>query len=111
MIPTMSLLLPHIEPLVSQLVRRFQPRRIILFGSYAYGTPHEESDLDLLLVISDPPSRQKAWKIATELSHSSPVPLQLVFMRPEEFEETKEIVGGLAYPAYQEGKILHEASS
>jgi len=111
MTPTTSQLLPHIEPLVLQLVSRFQPRRIILFGSYAYGTPHEESDLDLLVVVSDPPSRQTAWKIATELSHSSPIPLQLVFMRPEEFEETKEIVGGLAYPAHHEGKILHEANS
>lgn len=103
--------LTHIQPLVLQLVRRFQPRRIILFGSYAYGTPHEESDLDLLVVVSEPPSRQEAWKIATELSHSSPIPLQLVFMRSEEFEETKEVVGGLAYPAYHEGKTLHEANS
>jgi hypothetical protein len=36
------------------------------------------------------------------------LPLQIVFMSPEEFEETKEVVGGLAYPAYQRGKILHE---
>ena len=67
MTPTTSQLLPHIEPLVLQLVSRFQPRRIILFGSYAYGTPHEESDLDLLLVVSNPPStrllsvRRQRW--------------------------------------------------
>lgn len=110
MVLTSSQLLPHIEPLVLQLVGRFQPRRIILFGSYAYGTPHEESDLDLLIVVSSPPSRRQAWKIATALSLSSSVPVQLVFMSPEEFEETKEIVGGLAYPAYHAGKILHEAN-
>ena len=30
---------------------RFQPRKIILFGSYAYGKPHNESDVDLLVIM------------------------------------------------------------
>jgi predicted nucleotidyltransferase len=34
-----------------EIARRFQPERIILFGSYAYGTPTEDSDVDLLVVM------------------------------------------------------------
>src|SRR5258706_16379839 len=34
-----------------QIAKRFQPDRIILFGSYACGTPHEDSDVDLLVVM------------------------------------------------------------
>jgi predicted nucleotidyltransferase len=34
------------------IAAEFHPERIILFGSYAYGTPHEESDVDLLVVMS-----------------------------------------------------------
>jgi predicted nucleotidyltransferase len=34
-----------------QVAERFQPDKIILFGSYAYGTPHEDSDVDILVVM------------------------------------------------------------
>src|SRR5436853_4138031 len=34
-----------------QIAERFQPEKIILFGSYAYGTPHEESDVDLMVIM------------------------------------------------------------
>jgi predicted nucleotidyltransferase len=34
-----------------QVAEKFQPDKIILFGSYAYGTPHEDSDVDILVVM------------------------------------------------------------
>ncbi len=34
-----------------QVAERFQPEKIILFGSYAYGTPHEDSDVDILVIM------------------------------------------------------------
>jgi predicted nucleotidyltransferase len=34
-----------------RIAERFEPDKIILFGSYAYGTPHEESDVDLLVIM------------------------------------------------------------
>ena len=40
-----------IEDVVGQIVARFQPEKIILFGSFAYGHPHPESDVDLLVVM------------------------------------------------------------
>lgn len=103
--------LPDVRPLVRQIADRLHPRKVILFGSYAYGEPHEGSDLDLLVVVSDPPQRREAWRLASELGKGYPVPLQIVFMSPEEFEETKEVVGGLAYPVHQWGKVLHEEDS
>ena len=38
----------QIQALSEQIVEQFQPDRIILFGSYAYGTPNEDSDVDLM---------------------------------------------------------------
>lgn len=106
-----SIALPDIRPLMQSLVERFRPQKVILFGSYAYGEPHEGSDLDLLVVVPNPPQRREAWRVATELGKQCPTPLQIVFMSPEEFEETKDVVGGLAYPAHHWGKTLHEAHS
>ena len=39
-----------IEALAAQIARLFEPEKIILFGSYAYGSPDEGSDVDLLVV-------------------------------------------------------------
>lgn len=41
-----------IQQIISVLKERYQPERIILFGSYASGTPHRDSDIDLLIVKS-----------------------------------------------------------
>ncbi|MGC2692443.1 MAG: nucleotidyltransferase domain-containing protein, partial [Desulfobaccales bacterium] len=40
-----------IQELCDRIVREFQPERIILFGSYAYGNPTPDSDVDLLVVL------------------------------------------------------------
>lgn len=95
----------EIQQLVRRSVARFRPTRIILFGSQAYGEPHEDSDVDLLVVLRHPPSRHEAWRVAHELAPHLPV--QLVFMSVEEFEESKDVVGGLAYPAHHWGQVLY----
>ncbi len=43
-----------IQELIAQIADKFQPERIILFGSYAYGIPRPESDVDLLIVMETP---------------------------------------------------------
>lgn len=56
--------LDEIQGIVQKIVDRFRPKKIILFGSYAYGKPQEGSDLDFLVVVPQPPSNREAWKIA-----------------------------------------------
>ncbi len=43
---------PHVANLVRCIVEEFHPERVILFGSHAAGTDHEESDVDLLVVMN-----------------------------------------------------------
>jgi predicted nucleotidyltransferase len=50
-----------IEQFSSSLVRQFQPKRIVLFGSHAWGTPTPDSDVDLLVVL---PFEGKVWRMA-----------------------------------------------
>ncbi len=40
-----------IDQLAAEIIARFHPQKIILFGSYAYGIPKPESDVDLLVVM------------------------------------------------------------
>lgn len=102
--------LEDIGEILQQIEERLQPQKVILFGSYAYSQSHEGSDLDLLIVTPHPPSHEEGWKAAWELSEHSPAPPQLIFMSTEEFEETQDVVGGIAYPAHHWGKVLHDAN-
>lgn len=43
-----------IRELISRIASQFHPKQIILFGSYAYGKPRPESDVDLLVVMDTP---------------------------------------------------------
>ncbi len=42
-----------LKGMTRRLVAEFQPRQIILFGSHAWGQPNEDSDVDLLVIVSD----------------------------------------------------------
>ena len=58
-----------IHALVHRIVDEFHPQRIILFGSYAYGRPRPESDLDLLVIMHTPLSEsQQAMQIRRHLN-------------------------------------------
>ena len=48
--PTNKTLPAAIRAITDKIVREYKPEKIILFGSYAWGTPHEDSDVDLLIV-------------------------------------------------------------
>src|SRR5438046_6109321 len=65
------------------IAEEFHPDKIILFGSYAYGTPHEDSDVDLLVVM--PPGNQnQAVRIQWRLA--APFPVDLIVRTPKEMK-------------------------
>src|SRR5579859_6344233 len=64
------------------IAARFHPDKIILFGSHAYGTPHADSDVDLLVVMPARNQLDQAYKI--RLALTAPFALDLVVRTPEE---------------------------
>lgn len=63
-----------------QVAERFQPDKIILFGSQAYGTPHADSDVDILVVMPARNQLDQAVKIRWEFP--APFPLDLIVRTP-----------------------------
>lgn len=63
-----------------QVAQRFQPEKIILFGSYAYGTPHADSDVDILVIMPCRKQLEQAFKI--EVACDPPFPLNLIVRTP-----------------------------
>jgi predicted nucleotidyltransferase len=99
----------QIREVAKRIVESFKPRRIILFGSYATGTPTEESDLDLLIIKdSDVPSRQQNRKVR-EMLYDLRIPVDVIVKTTEEFQTYKDIVGTVIYPENKFGKVVYES--
>ena len=83
-------------------------RRVILYGSRARGTASPESDFDVLVVEADPVFKWNEIRRLRQVMRDLPHPVDVWVMGEREFEETKNVIGGLAYPAYKYGIVLYE---
>ena len=99
-----------IKKMVKRITKECQPKKIILFGSYAHGEPTEDSDIDILIVTQRRLNHEETYKIRREFLRDFSVPVQLICVSDEEFTETKDIIGGITYPASKYGEILYEKS-
>jgi len=100
--------LPGIQKIVQQIVERFHPRKVILFGSYAYGKPTEDSDVDLLVVMETEGNPiHTAARIAASVDH--PFPLDILVFRPSDLQASFERKGVFATEVMTRGVVLYEA--
>ena len=106
--------MPLAESLLQEIVRRVlevvKPDRIILFGSAARGEMTPDSDIDLLVLERSPKEpRRQSVRLRNALQGLG-YPFDVIVMATERFEETKDVIGGLAYPAKKYGLILYDAA-
>jgi predicted nucleotidyltransferase len=66
------------------IAEEFHPDKIILFGSYAWGTPHKDSDVDLLVVMPAYNQHTQAVRILWRLA--APFPVDLIVRTPKEMK-------------------------
>jgi predicted nucleotidyltransferase len=98
----------EIEEIVRRIVERFDPERIILFGSHARGTAGPDSDVDLLVVKQVDGSRRQ---LATEMDLALwglPVPADIIVVNPDEYERDRDQIGTIVHPAHAGGRVLFE---
>ena len=101
----------HLERIIAQMVlrivERFDPERIILFGSAGRGEAGPDSDVDLLVVMPIQGSRrEKAVEIGVAVN-DIPVPKDIFVTTPEDFKWRKNIVGTIERPAAREGRLVY----
>jgi len=106
--------LPLTEDLLQEIRRRivhtFAPVQVILFGSYAEKRATVESDLDLLVVTEQPVKREERIARMQGLFQDLPLPVQVITISRTEFEESRDVIGGIAYPAAKYGSVIYEKS-
>ena len=97
-----------INEVVSRIASKFNPDKIILFGSYANGTQNEDSDLDLLIVQdSDLPLQKRGLDIRLALIGTK-IPMDILFYTKSEFEQEKSSDFSFLHSAIKNSKILYE---
>jgi predicted nucleotidyltransferase len=89
-----------------QVAEKFQPDKIILFGSYAYGTPHKDSDVDILVIMPASDQRSKARRIRSAVE--APFPMDLIVRTPKELRWRLEEGDTFHTEIVSRGKVLYE---
>src|SRR6476661_237499 len=100
--------LTAIRRFARRIAERFQPDKIILFGSYAYGEPHNESDVDLLVIM--PTKDVVAQAIRIDLAFERPFSLDLIVRTPEQIERGVKDDDWFLREITEKGKVLYEAA-
>lgn len=96
-----------IKEIVNKIKSQFRPQKIILFGSYAWGKPSEDSDIDLFLIMESSLRRDERACQIQKIFADRTFPLDIIVYTPKEVEESlkrgnpfiKEILskGGVLY--------------
>ena len=98
-----------IQEMVRRIVERFHPEKIILFGSYAWGEPGPDSDVDLFIVkeTADKP-RARRLRVRDILSDRNiRMPIDLIVITPEEIQKRLSIGDVFCKMIVEEGKDLY----
>ena len=110
MIRVMDAKSSHLDTIVDRLTTVVRPARVIVCGSTATGTATADSDIDLLILLDEvDDARLESVRLRRALRGVG-MPLDVIVMRTDRFEETKNVVGGIAYPANKYGRVIYEAA-
>jgi predicted nucleotidyltransferase len=97
-----------IRKLAQEIAERFRPEKIILFGSHAYGTPHADSDVDLLVIMPARNMIDQAVRIRRATEHR--FPLDLIVRTPQYVRRRIEDGDWFLREIVSKGKVLYEST-
>jgi predicted nucleotidyltransferase len=96
---------------IKRIVSELKPEKIILFGSYAYGNPTPDSDVDLLVVIETNGKNKEIYRAVSKLLYPRQFPVDIIIRTPKEVEEA--LKGGKDNAFFireilKKGKVLYD---
>lgn len=104
---------PKVTPeLLADMTRRiveaFQPHRVILFGSHAYGTPHKDSDVDLLVVMDSEERSAKRRMRVSPVARVPFLPMDVLVYTPLELAHKVELSDPFVGEMLEKGTVLYD---
>jgi predicted nucleotidyltransferase len=98
----------RLEEVTDLIVDAFDPERIILFGSYAYGHPTPNSDVDLLVIMESEDRPLKRSALVSKLLQPRPFPMDILVRTPDEIQHRLNIGDRFIQDVMGRGKVLYE---
>lgn len=96
-----------LKEITDKIVREHQPEKIILFGSFAWGKPTKDSDVDLFIVKKTEDTRTAAIKISGSLFPRF-IAMDFIVYTPQQLKRELEIEEPFVNKVIKSGKILYE---
>jgi uncharacterized protein len=98
-----------INAMTEKIVNEYRPKRIILFGSYVYGEPSEDSDIDLLIIKETEKRPIDRWVEVKRLLRdiARTVPVSPLVYTPKEIEERTAIKDFFLKEIFEKGEVLY----
>jgi predicted nucleotidyltransferase len=100
-----SLLLPGV---VARIAAALRPEQIVLFGSYAYGAPSPDSDVDLLVIMRTEASQRDRYLAVTRLLRPRPFPVDIIVRTPEEVQKAIRERDPFICDILEHGEVLYD---
>ncbi len=97
----------EIRAVADQIARKFNPQRIILFGSYARGNSHPSSDVDLLVVLEEN-ANELDIDIEVILSVAHKFPMDILVRSPREIDKRLQMGDPFIRDIIEQGVVLYE---
>lgn len=101
----------RLPEVVERLAAQLQPERVILFGSYAYGTPTPDSDVDLLVILDTHASTTERYLAVSRLLYPRPFPVDILVRTPEEIEQALRANDFFIREIVTHGRVLYERTN
>jgi predicted nucleotidyltransferase len=98
--------MPVIRRYSCRVAEHFRPEKIILFGSHAYGTPHADSDVDLLVIMPTRNEIDQAFKIRCAVP--TQFPMDLIVLKPRHVKWRLAEQESFLTEVMTKGRILYE---
>ena len=100
---------PLINKLVDEIKAGYKPEKIILFGSYAWGKPNEESDIDLLIIKQSEKPFHKRWLDVCRLVSNlrKGIAFSPFVITPEELRQRLDMGDQFFKKIIKEGEVLY----
>ena len=100
-----------IKLIVDKIVKEYQPEKIILFGSWAWGEPHEYSDLDLFVIKDTTRPSLKRIEDLDRLFSRRDLPMDFLVYTPEQVKQRLAIDDFFVRDILTNGKVLYDAET
>jgi uncharacterized protein len=94
--------------IIDRLARELQPEKIVLFGSYAYGTPTPDSDVDLLVIFDSGAPYLERYRAVCRLLRPRPFPVDILVKTPAEIEGALSKGDFFIDEILTRGRVLYE---